>query len=91
MPASGVIFFMEVFDALEHKIAELLREVTALRTQNHDLENRLSFAKEAGEGEAGARVAELVRELERERRLRGDVLRRIDVLVQYLEENSSAG
>jgi cell division septum initiation protein DivIVA len=82
---------MELFDALEQKIVDLLREVAALRARNQDLETQLSFAKEAGEGETAVQVAELSRALEREKKLRGDVLRRIDVLVRYLEEHSGAG
>ncbi|MCL1889455.1 MAG: hypothetical protein FWF99_02990 [Desulfovibrionaceae bacterium] len=79
---------MEILETLEHKVKELLNEVSVLRKRNRELENRLS---QAGEAEGAGRTAELVQALEKERKLRGDVLKRIEILVSYLEEHNSAG
>ena len=79
---------MEILEVLENKVKELLNEVSVLRKRNRELESRLS---QAGEGEGAERTAELVQALEKERKLRGDVLRRVEILVSYLEEHNSAG
>ncbi|MDR2503877.1 MAG: cell division protein ZapB [Deltaproteobacteria bacterium] len=81
---------MEVLDALERKVAELLREMAALRARNLELEG-LSGARAAEEGAAARRVAELTRTLEEEKRLREAALERIDALAHRLEEGEIAG
>lgn len=78
---------MEVLDALERKVAELLTEVSALRKRNAELED---IGAAAGQNESG-RIAGLEEALRQERELREAVLQRISVLLRRLEDHDSAG
>lgn len=77
---------MEILDALERKVTELLNEVAALRERNAELEAGLT----AGRDES-AEIARLEEALRRERELREDVLKRVSTLVRRLDEQDSAG
>ncbi len=84
---------MEILDALEQKVATLLKELASVKARNAELESKISGGFNAGQGNdnAARRIAELEQALERETKLREAVLKRVDALVQNLEEHTSAG
>lgn len=81
---------MEILDALERKVTELLNEVAALRERNAELEAAGAASKKAGQDES-EKTARLEEALKQEQKLREDVLKRVSILVQRLEDASSAG
>ena len=80
---------MEILDALEQKVTELLKEIADLRKRNAQLEAMSSNAT-AGQG-SGEELARLEESLRQERELREAVLKRVNTLVRHLEEQNSAG
>lgn len=80
---------MEILDALEQKVTELLDEVVALRKRNAQLE-ALAEGATADQGN-GEELARLEEDLRQERDLREAVSKRVDTLVRHLEELNSAG
>lgn len=80
---------MEILDALEQKVAGLLEEVKGLRARNAELEKKLAGGLNAGPGgeQAAQHIAELKQALEDEKNLKEAVLKRINTLVQHLEDN----
>lgn len=73
---------MEILDALERKVTELLNEVTALRKRNAELE--AVYAEKMPQDES-ERIVRLEEALKREQKLREDVLARVSTLVRRLE------
>lgn len=80
---------MEILDALERKVTELLKEIADLREHNARLEAMPSNAT-AGQSD-GDKIARLEEALSQERALREAVLKRVITLAQHLEEQNSAG
>lgn len=81
---------MEILDALEQKVTELLKEVAALRERNTELENIITSPVQADDGE-NDKIAKLEAALLHEQKLREAVLEKVSALVKRLEEDSSAG
>ena len=79
---------MEILDALERKVTELLNEVAALRKRNAELE-AINASPTAGRAE-DAKIALLEQALEQEHKLRKTALKRVSTLVRHLEEHNSA-
>ena len=79
---------MEILDALERKVTELLNEVAALRKRNAELE--AINASPAAERDEGSKIAGLEQALEKEQKLRETALKRVSTLVRHLEEHNSA-
>lgn len=79
---------MEILDALERKVTELMNEIAVLRKRNAELESKGAGTAAAG-GES-RKTAELENALEYERKLREAVLKRVSTLVRRLEEHKSA-
>lgn len=86
---------MELLDALEQKVTELLSDIAVLRAKNSQLEKLI--AANATNDYAGGdlqlenRYKSLEKKLETEKRARQTVLAGIDCLIKRLEENSNAG
>lgn len=76
---------MEILDALERKVTQLLTEIVVLQKRNAELEAINS--NPAGRDE-NAKVAELESALEKERKLREAALSRVSTLVRHLEEHN---
>lgn len=82
---------MEILDALERKVSNLLDEVTTLRADNLRLQKMLSDSKSRPESGPTAPTQEaqaLQKALDEERQLRENIQKRIDALVKRLEEHS---
>lgn len=77
---------MDILDALERKVTELLDEIAALRKRNAELEVGLAAGRDNG-----AEIARLEEALRQERELREDVLKRVSTLVRRLDEQDSTG
>ncbi|MDL2285249.1 cell division protein ZapB [Desulfovibrio sp. OttesenSCG-928-F07] len=84
---------MEILDALEQKVAELIKELAALKARNAELEQQVPGGFKAGpdDNAAAKRIAELEQALFKEKELKKAALQRINALVQHLEKRNSAG
>lgn len=80
---------MEILDALEQKVTELLNEVAALRERNAELGTMSAGTAEA-ERDESEEIARLEEALKEERELREEALGRVSTLLRHLEELNSA-
>jgi predicted RecB family endonuclease len=86
---------MDMLDALEQKVTELLSEIAVLRKKNFHQEKLLktsaatAFADRTPQLENQCKRLE--KKLETEKRARQTVLAKIDYLIKRLEENSYTG
>lgn len=80
---------MEMLDALERRVTELLDETRALRKRNAELEALNSAPARVEEGE-NPQIARLEEALRQEQTLREAVLKRVSTLVRHLEEHNGA-
>lgn len=81
---------MEILDALERKVTELLNEVAALRERNAELEAHGAGSEKANQDES-EKIARLEDALKQEQKLRAEALQRVSTLVRRLEDMSGAG